>query len=433
MEPTEVTMRRTLSFILSLTALTAPFGAGSARAQTADEFFDDSKMQEIRLTLNPRDWQTLQERYLENIYHPGEVRWNGLTVRNVGIRPRGHGSRSEHKPGLRVDLNRYVAGQTFLGLSSFVIDNLWQDPSMLRERVTMKLMTRMGLPAPREAHVRLFVNDQFMGVYTLVEAIDKDFVRRTLNAPGAHDRVEDDGVIYEYHWGYPYYFTYLGSDLREYKAIWEAKTRERDGDEALYGPIRDLTRLINETSSADFVRVVGERLDLESFLRMVAVEAFVAEFDGVLGNWAMNNFYLYRREDSRFLFVPWDRDHAFYGADPYFPIWFGVDENALTQRLMGIPEMHALFLAALDECARRADERQEDGRSWLETEIWREWEQFSSDAIGDPARPYTMEATQHEVAQLIEFARRRPGFVQCVVSRGGGRDAGPACGAPADR
>lgn len=91
----------------------------------------------------------------------------------------------------------------------------------------------------------------------------------------------------------------------------------------------------------------------------------------------------------------------------------------------------AEYLRVSDE--RRAQGLGGDDLAPLEAEIWREWEQFSSDAVGDPGRPYTMDATQHEVAQLIEFARRRPGFVQCVVSRGGGHDAGPACGAPADR
>ena len=38
--------------------------------------------------------------------------WNGMTVRDVGIRSRGRGSRSGNKPGLRVDFDRYRHGQT---------------------------------------------------------------------------------------------------------------------------------------------------------------------------------------------------------------------------------------------------------------------------------------------------------------------------------
>ena len=68
------------------------------------------------------------------------------------------------------------ADQTIAGLKSFVLDNLVQDPSMLKERLTMAFFRRMGLPAPREAHARLYINNQFSGLYAIVEAIDKGFV-----------------------------------------------------------------------------------------------------------------------------------------------------------------------------------------------------------------------------------------------------------------
>ena len=60
-----------------------------------------------------------------------------------------------HKPALRIDFNRYVAGQEFLGLKSLALDNLWQDPSMIRERLAMQIFQRMGLRAPRESHARV--------------------------------------------------------------------------------------------------------------------------------------------------------------------------------------------------------------------------------------------------------------------------------------
>ena len=35
-------------------------------------------------------------------------------------------------------------------------------------------------------------------------------------------------------------------------------------------------------------------IDLGGFMRYIAVENFLAEQDGLLGNWGVNNFYLYR-------------------------------------------------------------------------------------------------------------------------------------------
>jgi len=45
-------------------------GAESARAYTLPSaFFDDTVVQEIRLTLDPDDWASLQQHYLEDTYY----------------------------------------------------------------------------------------------------------------------------------------------------------------------------------------------------------------------------------------------------------------------------------------------------------------------------------------------------------------------------
>ena len=62
-------------------------------------------------------------------------------------------------------------------------------------------------PASREAHTRLFINGTYAGVYTIVEAVDKDFLKRTLG--------ENDGYLYKYDYpgeAKPYYFEDRGSN-----------------------------------------------------------------------------------------------------------------------------------------------------------------------------------------------------------------------------
>ncbi len=72
-------------------------------------------------------------------------------------------------------------------------------------------------------------------------------------------------------------------------------------------------------------------LDLKQFLKHVAVENYLAEADGLLGLWGMNNFYLYRfAETARFQFIPWDKDVTF--GNPGQSIGFNTDSNVLTRR-----------------------------------------------------------------------------------------------------
>src|SRR6185369_15966754 len=104
------------------------------QGQTTADLFNADVVQEIRLSINSRDLVELHERYQENTYYTADLTWQGQRVRNVGVRSRGTGSRNGIKVGLRDDFDRYTTGQTFLGLRSLILDNNWQDPSLLAER-----------------------------------------------------------------------------------------------------------------------------------------------------------------------------------------------------------------------------------------------------------------------------------------------------------
>jgi spore coat protein CotH len=159
----------------------------TAGSPSANDLFDPTVIQELHLTVNSRDWVQLKEEFREDTYYLADVRWRDKVVRNAGIRSRGRGTRSGSKPGLRVDFNRYSAGQEFLGLKSIVLDNFLQDPSMIRERIAMLLFEEMGIRAPRETHARLFVNNEYVGLYAIVESVDKHFLERQFG--------EDDGYL----------------------------------------------------------------------------------------------------------------------------------------------------------------------------------------------------------------------------------------------
>ena len=228
-----------------------------AAAQTQDDFFNPEVLQRIELWLNESDWAKLKAAFQENTYYPADMTWNGQTVRNVGIRSRGLGSRSATKPGLRVDFDRYSSGQQFLGLKSFVLDNLTQDFSGIKETVAMRFFTRLGIPAPRETHTRLYVNGRYAGLYGLVESVDKTMMGRVFGSIG--DNVQNDGYLFEYNYvlGSPWRFAYEGSALAPYKARFDIKTNESHAESLIWGPIEELVRLVNNTPAATFEQTIG--------------------------------------------------------------------------------------------------------------------------------------------------------------------------------
>jgi spore coat protein CotH len=176
----------------ALVLAAALFDPAHARAQSdaAAALFDDTVVHDIQLTISARDWASLKEHFTENTRYPADLRWRDQVARNVGVRSRGNGSRSVAKPGLKLDINYYSTEQRFAGLKNLVLRNNTQDASNMRELVSMKFFRRMNVRAPRESFARLFVNTVYVGLYTIVEDIDKDFLASNLAG--------NDGYLYEH-------------------------------------------------------------------------------------------------------------------------------------------------------------------------------------------------------------------------------------------
>ena len=382
---------------------------GPSYGRTVDDFFDPAILHRIDLRIEGGGWETLKQNYQRDDYYRAELAWNGISVRNVGIRSRGLGSRKASKPGLRVDVDRYTDGQMFLGLDSFVLDNLAQDASGIRERVAMRFYQRMGLPAPREAHVQLFVNDEYAGLYAIVESIDRSFLTRAFREPDG--TIQNNGYLFEYEYDSIWNFDDRGRDLDAYARLFDPVTHENAAPTSLFGPIEAMIRTINETPDAAFAQAVGEYLDLRLFMQHVAVQAFIAEWDGVLGYAGVNNFYLYRFDGTtRFRFIPWDDDNAFKAVD--FTIRQSHGENVLMRRAMQVPELRAVYFDALLAAAASAERN-----GWLQAEVDQQRRLITDAMRTDTTKPFTNEEFDAGMNQLADFARRRSAFVRCEVAK----------------
>jgi len=388
-------------------------------AQTSDDFFNPEVLQRVDIWLNETDWSKLKAAFQENTYYPADVTWNGTTVYNVGIRSRGLGSRSSTKPGLRVDFDRYNSGQQFLGLKSFVLDNLTQDKTGIKETATMRFYTRLGIPAPRETHTRLYINGRYSGLYGLVESVDKTMMGRVFGSIG--DDVQNDGYLFEYNYvlGSPWRFTYEGSALPPYKARFDIKTNESHAESTIWGPIEELVRRVNETSSGGIEQAIADRLDLPAFVRYISAQNFVADFDGFSGYDGMNNFYMYRKEESsQHVLIAWDEDNAFLQAD--YPILMRIDENVLTNKLLSLGSYRTQYFNVMLESADSAT-------GWLRQEMQRQFEMINAAMLEDTVKPYTNAEYAADRETLLAFPEARITYVRCEVAKQTGATRPSGC------
>jgi len=388
---------------LTICSLCCAFGREAA-AQSVDELFDPNTVKEIRLFINKNDLAELRERYEENIYFPADLEWQGVRVSTLGVRSRGMSSRNAAKPGLRLDFNRYVTGQKFLWLTSIALDNLASDPSMIRERLAMTFFARMGLPAPRESFARVYINDDYQGLYGVVESVDGNFLDRTFN--------EHTGFLFERHFINEYRAEDLGDDPSAYRYVFEAKNHQLEPDAVLFSPIRDLFQQVNYPVDTIWREHVERYLDLRQFVTHLAIEMFLSERDGILGYAGMANFYLYRSAGSdQHRVLVWDKDRSFDAIDS--SIFLRASDNPLVRGALAFKDLRLLYLDTLDACVRLATRG-----TWLSDEINFAAALINAAAHQDTAKPYSNDAVDEATQFLRRFARERP----TVVTREVGRD-----------
>ncbi len=359
----------------------------ASRAAAQDPIHNQSLLHETRIVMDPGDWSALRQNFHTNQYYAANISIDGEVVLQVGIRSRGKGSRSGEKPGLKVDMNRYVSGQEFHGRKSVILDNLTQDVTFLREPLSYAAFEAMGIAAPQVSHTRLTVNDQYWGLYTLVEDITKPFLEARLG--------DKEGNLFSYEYAFAYDFSFRGASSNAYVPVpFEPETNEDSLDPA---GLVAFIRTINEAPDATFVATISPFLDVTRFLTHVAVENAIAENDGILGFEGMNNFYLYQYAgQNRFVFIPWDKDTTF--VSPEFPLLIRVDTNVLVRRLLADPGQMAVYRDAVKRAAAVAV-----NAGFLLPRIEAMYSLIRTAALEDTHKPYTNEEFELGVEGLKDI------------------------------
>jgi spore coat protein H len=228
-------------------------------------------------------------------YVEADLTVDGTEYPSVGLRILG--KRDRAKVSMRVRFNRFDEGQTFHGVKRLNLHGGAGDTSSIREALALSLMREAGVPAPRHSFVWVTTNQGPKGVYTLIEQVDKRFL---------FDRFgEKSGNLYKGERGAG--LQYLGDDQSLYPdTVYERKTNEKHGDRS---DLINFIKVLDQTDPLNLDVALSEVLDLEGFMRWLAVNTWIVAMDSYAGT--VDNYYLYHGEDGRFRFIPWDLNQAF--------------------------------------------------------------------------------------------------------------------------
>ena len=269
--------------------------------------------------------------------------------------------------GLKVDFNFFNRARTFHGIKKLNFNNGWSDPTLIREYLAYEIFEQMDIPTPRASFVDLYINELHLGVYTMVEQIDLTFLARHFPRSDGNlykpripvaflDWTEEDikktpvspATRRESAANTSLDVNLGGGNLGEimqalepedpdktplpgpggllpgqrpdpmtmppdmfpllplnYIELMQLRTNENNPDHTALFRFLDV---INKEPDETFPQAIEKVLDVDQFLRFLAVSTLIVHLDNYIG--LGHNYYLYEM-DGKFTIIPWDLNMAF--------------------------------------------------------------------------------------------------------------------------
>ncbi|MCC6621431.1 MAG: CotH kinase family protein [Deltaproteobacteria bacterium] len=302
-------------------------------------------IRKIELDVSAGDWQRLHADIHAEITIPAAVVVDGQRFEGGAVEAHGGYAREVPKKSYRValpdepDADLDLFGDGVERQRRFVLKAAWIDRSFLREPLAMQMVRDAGGLAPRIAFAELWVRGELLGLYQVVERIDRPYFRR--------QGLEDEHIqLYK---------------AENHNANWATKADPASGYDIQIGDddTADLGALLlacstTPTTDQAFSEAVEPLVALEDVVAFQRVHTFLGNRDTFT-----KNYYLYHDRAAaagtpaaRFRLVSWDAD-AVFGLEwegSNLPgdqrAWHGTD--AFSPRLFSVPAWRARHLDGYD-------------------------------------------------------------------------------------
>ncbi|WP_101697197.1 CotH kinase family protein [Clostridium minihomine] len=366
-----------LSVLLVMSLLLSACSTGQTASSKSSVAYasqiDKDSVMTVEITADPDQWQTMLDNAAQKEYIAADITINGTTIQNVGIKPKGNSSLKgvaenddSNRYSFKIKFDKYVDGQTWMGLDQLVLNNNYSDATSMKEYFSYDIMDFIGVDAPLFSYANIRVNEESWGFYLAIEVLDSSYLERTKDGEGElykPDSVEMDKMNMANPQGEPPSGT-SGAESGASSAVPSAnqtagassdasqKEKENgrqvppsfDGNQrpAGGGGMRsdDATALIytddeetsyssifdnaeTKTDESDHKRVIEaiknlnsgtdleKYVDVDAVLRYLAAHTAVVNLDSYSGNMG-HNYYLYEN-NGQISMLPWDYNMAFGG------------------------------------------------------------------------------------------------------------------------
>ncbi|MBC8310146.1 MAG: CotH kinase family protein [Phycisphaerales bacterium] len=340
----------------------------SAVADDSDLFFDDSVVQEVRITIDDANWyNTLYYSHAndpDDPMFPASFVWGDQELATVGIRFKGNSSFGipTQKKSFKIDFDEYDEDNPdaqFLGLSGLALNNGFKDPSFMREKMFLEFASQW-VPEIRAVHTRVYVNDVYWGLYIAVEEVDKTFVQSRFGEGEDGNlfkgQASDDASGPQGDFGST--LEWLGSEPEPYYERYQLKTNETAND---YSQLIAFIDALNNSTLEELPDALEPLFDVDGALHTLALNILFSHLDSYTGS--AHNYYVYDRDDTgKFTHIHWDLNETFGRFRFQIPpqtnleeldlMWSPNAPRPMMQRLLAVEKYQRRYLRIMAEMIR---------------------------------------------------------------------------------
>ncbi|MCH6258425.1 CotH kinase family protein [Puniceicoccaceae bacterium K14] len=356
-------------YLYPLLAAISTFCTNPSNADEADAFFDDSFVHEIRLTFDDDNWySTLYNSHAndpDDPYFPAAFVGDGVEIGTIGVRFKGNSSFNINsiKKSIKLDFDEYDEENedlTFFGLKKLNLNNGFKDPTMLREKVMLDFASQF-VPTIRAVHTRVYINDEYIGLYVAIEQVDKTFVQDRFGSGedgNLYKGAASDDVASGPQSDFGSDLTWEGSEESDYYERYQLKTNEEEND---YSGLVEFVDVLNNGDPDTFPETLEPLLDVDNALASMALNNLFMNLDSYSGS--AHNYYVYQSDTTgQFSHVFWDVNETFGSFTLYWsgtslfttdPFWHPTTESRpLMEQLWENEEYAKRYLSFLARMLR---------------------------------------------------------------------------------
>ena len=289
-------------------------GLLSFTLQAQDKLYSLEHIVEVRINFSEPSWHELLDSLKERGQDErliADVTVDGKAYPNSGIRYKGNSSyfNVRNAGGRKLPFNIKVNFQEKDarlpgGFETLKLSNVFRDPSFIREVLSYDI-ARKYVPAPQANYSRVYVNDNYLGLYNLSESVDEDFLKEYYGGKkGVFFKCDpswEQGAPGTCKKGNNASLEFLGKDSVCYFPYYEIKSP--DG----WGELIGLIKVLNNNPEE-----LEQIMNINEALWMLAFNNVMVNLDSYIGR-LCHNYYLYQDEYATWHPILWDMNLNFGG------------------------------------------------------------------------------------------------------------------------